>query len=344
MEEKGVWRTIKGRRVFIREGEGLASAMKRSGKFDNLKREDIVKAKNEIELNKVYNKNYDDLDRYGKAKNEEAKKWFDEITKNQDEMKHLKEEYSIYDNPKEYKGDISDLKAKHISKEKTSDNWREQIKKNNLKMEKELKDFEKTHDISREPDAYYEIYRNNERRNAKIKVEVPTEEYEYVPAYAGYHDKSYKLAGTKMSGKDVLEYGEKSWTGKDYTNDEFMEHLEDANWHSERRQLLDAHLTNQEMAYIKNKTSLSQWGVGEELTGSKNVSKMIDEAKSKYRNDISPMSEYSDTTGTGLSDRQHTTLSKMSLSELRKTAQEYNIDTTGLSKQKLMAKLIAIFK
>lgn len=41
---------------------------------------------------------------------------------------------------------------------------------------------------------------------------------------------------------------------------------------------------------------------------------------------------------------KNTQLSKMSLSELRKEAQKYNIDTTGLSEQKLRAKLIAIFK
>lgn len=32
-QEEGVWRTIRGRRVFIRKGEDLESAMKRSGKF-----------------------------------------------------------------------------------------------------------------------------------------------------------------------------------------------------------------------------------------------------------------------------------------------------------------------
>lgn len=31
----GVWRTIGGRRVFIKDGEDLSSAMKRSGKFKN---------------------------------------------------------------------------------------------------------------------------------------------------------------------------------------------------------------------------------------------------------------------------------------------------------------------
>ena len=36
-KEKGVWRTIRGRRVFIKDGESLSDAMKNSGKFDNEK-------------------------------------------------------------------------------------------------------------------------------------------------------------------------------------------------------------------------------------------------------------------------------------------------------------------
>jgi hypothetical protein len=35
MEEKGVWKTISGRRVFIKEGQSLTDAMKNSGKFEN---------------------------------------------------------------------------------------------------------------------------------------------------------------------------------------------------------------------------------------------------------------------------------------------------------------------
>lgn len=38
MEENGVWRTVGGRRIFIKEGQDLASAMKESGKFS--KKED----------------------------------------------------------------------------------------------------------------------------------------------------------------------------------------------------------------------------------------------------------------------------------------------------------------
>lgn len=39
-DEGGVWRTIGGRRVFIKDGDDLITAMKRSGKFNNLKTEE----------------------------------------------------------------------------------------------------------------------------------------------------------------------------------------------------------------------------------------------------------------------------------------------------------------
>ena len=33
-EKDGVWRTVKGRRIFIRNGEDLETAMRNSGKFN----------------------------------------------------------------------------------------------------------------------------------------------------------------------------------------------------------------------------------------------------------------------------------------------------------------------
>jgi len=33
-DDKGVWRTIGGRRIFIADGEDLETAMKKSGKFE----------------------------------------------------------------------------------------------------------------------------------------------------------------------------------------------------------------------------------------------------------------------------------------------------------------------
>ena len=60
MDEKGVWRTIKGRRVFIKEGQSLTEAMRASGKFDNLPQEykkgDIVQISDDYSPSKYFGK------------------------------------------------------------------------------------------------------------------------------------------------------------------------------------------------------------------------------------------------------------------------------------------------
>ena len=43
-EEGGIWRTIGGRRVFIKDGEDIATAMKNSGKFENKNFKAILKS------------------------------------------------------------------------------------------------------------------------------------------------------------------------------------------------------------------------------------------------------------------------------------------------------------
>lgn len=95
--ENGIWRTIGGRRIFIKDSESLATAMKKSGKFKNNINEkikddvlvikhtdeeinDMRKEKNKEILNKDlgYNKIYDDknyeygiisYETFGKMKN-----------------------------------------------------------------------------------------------------------------------------------------------------------------------------------------------------------------------------------------------------------------------------------
>ena len=54
----GVWRTIGGRRVFIKDGEDLATAMKRSGKFKSRKKEQEEKEKRK-KAYEDYKANYD---------------------------------------------------------------------------------------------------------------------------------------------------------------------------------------------------------------------------------------------------------------------------------------------
>ena len=44
-DEGGVWRTIGGRRVFIKDGQSLTDAMRESGKFGDLKKKSMAASK-----------------------------------------------------------------------------------------------------------------------------------------------------------------------------------------------------------------------------------------------------------------------------------------------------------
>lgn len=52
----GVWRTIGGRRVFIKDGEDLATAMKKSGKFKSKKNKETIKESNKKEMTEAERK------------------------------------------------------------------------------------------------------------------------------------------------------------------------------------------------------------------------------------------------------------------------------------------------
>ena len=76
----GVWRTVGGRRIFIKDGQDLASAMKESGKFKNLKNEDYQKqeqivheAKNEVDRLKRQLSLLEDDDTYGSPDYDDTK-------------------------------------------------------------------------------------------------------------------------------------------------------------------------------------------------------------------------------------------------------------------------------
>lgn len=54
--ENGVWRTVGGRRIFIKEGQDLETAMKESGKFKNKKENNNIEKENELYKNVVQGK------------------------------------------------------------------------------------------------------------------------------------------------------------------------------------------------------------------------------------------------------------------------------------------------
>lgn len=314
-EKKGVWRTVRGRRIFIPEGQDLYTAMVNSGKFKELKRGEYQKAKAEVDFKTKRDEYEQDTGRlYGRTAKEAQQleqKWLKDANnatnekdrdfalaqmrawkKNFEETKaHNKQQmkdadfrnqlYSkYYDEPIETYS-TTGLDGKHMTpKERAkaidnANNWREQIKANNEARDKKAEEIlskrnsaEYRYHPDKFDDDYYGTYRETEKLNAGIKQEVPNEEYEFVESYGTYHEKKNRLAGQM-----------ESWTGKEYTNDEFMEHLEDANWHTERRMLLDAKLTNAQLGYIKDNTRLSDFSA--ELDKAKTQS-LIGEAKTKF--------------------------------------------------------------
>ena len=63
MFENGVWRTVGGRRIFIKDGEDLSTAMKKSGKFKTKKKEEETEEdikKKQLEIIKKENPMTDD--------------------------------------------------------------------------------------------------------------------------------------------------------------------------------------------------------------------------------------------------------------------------------------------
>ena len=64
VEENGVWRTVGGRRIFIKEGQDLASAMKESGKFKskNIKNSDNKESERKSKIEKSKFENYNNID------------------------------------------------------------------------------------------------------------------------------------------------------------------------------------------------------------------------------------------------------------------------------------------
>ena len=94
----GVWRTVGGRRIFIKDGEDLASAMERSGKFQKMVQKDQKLVK-EID---------DEADEFKRKENENWKKFLENSNDNM--IKFLKYDQ---DQHHEYDG----VKAKYIEDE-----------------------------------------------------------------------------------------------------------------------------------------------------------------------------------------------------------------------------------
>lgn len=269
--EDGVWRTIGGRRVFIKKGQSLSDAMIESGKFKNDLRSSYVKAKEE-KKGSVKDK-IDFMEATRELMDADHGDWNNMNQQERTEMCEkilgdFEEKYGTLEDEDFRKKLVDQLEEENFhtmanvidnkyGEVEENSNWRDLIKANNEQLEKDLKEYQDTHDMASDSDGYYELFRENERKNAGIKQEKPDEPYEFVEAYATYKEKRNKLEGIEKDELGNPNYDtmkDATWTGKEYTNDEFLENLEDENWHTERKMLLDAGLTNKQMEFVKDNT------------------------------------------------------------------------------------------
>lgn len=168
------------------------------------------------------------------------------------------------------------LKSRRQAKktEKKSANADKLLKEANKIWDKANKDASEYAKANGYRGEYYDYYRKAEKEMAKLKEKYEQPDDPYIPVGASV---SY------IPKRDFLDETRKGdgyrWTGKEYTNDEFLEHLEDANWHTEHRMLVNAGLTNRQMEYIKNNTKLDIYTA--DLDRAK-TEKLIKEAKEKF--------------------------------------------------------------
>lgn len=184
--EKGVWRTIGGRRVFIKEGQDLASAMKESGKFksaskgtakkemkkeekvfEDFKNSDGSKENFEKALNKISEMEYNN-----EINPDEYKDYISKIQKEYVEKNRKAGEENDLDKVKRIQGDL-DKKGDKLTKEEKA--WKEQL----ANTQKELESGKSREDIIKDLDR--EALRNTEKEYGELSKKMQADDYYYKP-------------------------------------------------------------------------------------------------------------------------------------------------------------------
>lgn len=175
----GVWRTVGGRRIFIKDGEDLETAMKESGKFKKSEIKDKDKDKNKKEDVKEKETNNEDKIKELEEKLENAK-GFLEKAKIKEEIDALKKGYK---NVEEYR---------KISEEK-----REKAVKEANKEREERKKYIAEQKRIEEENGYKMFHRPNEDGATgdditKGDVSFPKDFYDKPQNYGNMNDKTFK--------------------------------------------------------------------------------------------------------------------------------------------------------
>lgn len=236
-EVEGVWRTIRGRRIFIAKGEDLVTAMKKSGKFDNLKREDVQNAKRQLK----------EEDRFGKVFkiHEKEEKNIDSENFSREKYKKLKRQAE-----KEYN------KIRYMEKDEIENRGAEQAEKNRINEDAPIQGGANTR-LKRNWNRYSEEQRREARHEIlqdKIKAYKEKKQSNNNNAYTkeqlkekyGTDNVDLINAGKEKENRVSLKEEKKS-SFKEYTKKEYDDDLttqerqerqkEFKNWEKEKKEI-----------------------------------------------------------------------------------------------------------
>lgn len=402
-ELDGVWRTIGGRRVFIRNGQSLSDAMKESGKFkkaSDVKREEYQELNDKIERTNNFNK----ATKYiSKGDMHNATPYMNAYLEYEDRITDRKKQ-------EEYSGDISNLEGKHIAgKEKTQSNTfqdmiREEISKPVEYDYKSVNARELTEDINKREETLNELIdKNIKRNNENWEKGVSYEEYSLDKAIEKKTNGKYKSYDEMMSkvnektGNEAEKYYSKlsqyqaredldmrkSWLDDNAYAPDKRKEYEDfykqgeeyyqkkygnkAEYNSKAYAKELSQIYNAESEYddkitpkyiqdidagrygnMSDEQAIKNWIDGgadviynddaEKILKNWNIPVKNDDAYGTYKNELTkqllPIYKR---------DKQKVSLNKLPMGDLKEMAQDYKINTKGLSRQELIEKLLAIY-
>ena len=114
----GIWRTVGGRRIFIKEGQDLASAMRESGKFGTKKEptdEELLNTyrglKKGWNLEKEYKKEYNKFIKENEDKLKDVHDFYNKLDEIEAEEKRYKDNYSASTSTTDYDYETNRYKA-----------------------------------------------------------------------------------------------------------------------------------------------------------------------------------------------------------------------------------------
>ena len=194
----GVWRTIGGRRIFIKDGQDLASAMKESGKFSNSNR--IVNGMKKLEARKNEKGTYieDLINQYnnnieaGKTNYKSYQSLKKEIAERRKLLKKDNEEYKLYkraiENPDsidpmtEWSTDWEALDKKYNQKNETEKYYSKMSEKDIVNDLEERKNrLDNDYYDEKDKEKYQKFYEEGKKYyNEKYKIKVYEGQYEKI--------------------------------------------------------------------------------------------------------------------------------------------------------------------